>query len=90
MYTFYILFQDKNFLSDIQLIPLTGIIKHNSKYKGFTYGVKDWEIVYTERFQTKYEATEREKQIKAWKTRQLVEALVQNGSAIYIRASRFN
>jgi len=57
------------------------LIKHNSKHKGFTSGVKDWQIVYTEQFQTKQEAISREKQIKSWKSRQPIDALVQKGSA---------
>ena len=57
------------------------LIKHNSKHKGFTDGVKDWQVVYTEQFQTKQGATSREKQIKSWKSRQLIESLIQKGSA---------
>ena len=61
--------------------PDARLIKHNSKHKGFTHGVKDWEIVYTEQFQTKQEAMKREKQIKSWKNRQLIEALIRDSSA---------
>jgi len=57
------------------------LIKHNSKHKGFTNGVKDWQIVFTEKFQTKQEAISRERQIKSWKSRQLIEALIQKTSA---------
>ncbi len=56
------------------------IIKHNSKHKAFTDGIKDWEIVFTDQFETKEEAISREKQIKGWKSRQLIEALVEKGS----------
>ncbi len=51
------------------------LIKHNAKHKGFTNGVNDWKIVYSEPFQTKGEATMREKQIKNWKSRPLIEEL---------------
>ena len=61
--------------------PDDRLVKHNSKHKGFTHGVKDWEIVYTEQFQTKQEAMKREKQIKSWKNRQLIEALIRDSSA---------
>jgi putative endonuclease len=60
--------------------PDERVIKHNSKHKGFTNGTIDWKIVYTEQFETKKQAISREKQIKAWKSRQLIEALVQKGS----------
>ncbi len=43
--------------------------RHNQKSKGFTGSINDWEIVYHERFLTKDKATQREKQIKSWKSR---------------------
>ncbi len=80
-YTFCTLLPGKNIISVILLIPDDRLIKHNSKHKGFTHGVKDWEIVYTEQFQKKREAMKREKQIKSWKNRQLIEALIRDSSA---------
>ena len=50
--------------------------KHNSNHKGFTGGIGDWEIKYTESFATKEEAIKREKQIKKWKSRALIEKLI--------------
>ena len=49
--------------------------KHNSNHSGFTGTAPDWKIVYTESFNTKTEAYARERQIKSWKSRKLIEKL---------------
>ena len=51
--------------------------KHNSNHRGFTGKIHDWEIVFTEHYGLKEEAMGREKEIKSWKSRKLVERLVQ-------------
>jgi putative endonuclease len=50
--------------------------KHNSNHKGFTGGIGDWEIKYQEEKNTKEEAMKREKEIKAWKSRNMNERLI--------------
>ncbi len=50
--------------------------KHNSNHKGFTGGVGDWRIVYTEPFQNKSDAIRREKEIKAWKSSVKIKRLI--------------
>jgi putative endonuclease len=52
--------------------------KHNTNHGGFTGGTADWTIKYTEKFYTKLEALEREKQIKNWKSRKRIELLIEN------------
>jgi putative endonuclease len=52
------------------------LIKHNSKHKGFTGTANDWQLLYTEAFETKSEALKREKDIKNWKSRQRIEQLI--------------
>jgi putative endonuclease len=37
--------------------------KHNTDHKGFTGGVRDWELKYSEQYSTKSEAMKREKEI---------------------------
>ena len=37
--------------------------KHNTNHKGFTGGVGDWELKYSEQYSTKSEAMKREKEI---------------------------
>ena len=53
--------------------------RHNSDHKGFTGGVGDWKIVYTEEYQEKAQAYQREREVKRWKSRKRIERLI--GSA---------
>jgi putative endonuclease len=52
------------------------IRKHNSNHNGFTGNTGDWQLVYQEEFQSKADAMAREKQIKNWKSRKLIEKLI--------------
>jgi putative endonuclease len=50
--------------------------KHNTNHKGFTGGTGDWKLVYCETFELKERALAREKQIKSWKSRKMIEKLI--------------
>ena len=50
--------------------------RHLSNHKGFTSKSKDWIVVYTESFETKNEAFSREKQIKNWKSKVMIQKLI--------------
>ncbi len=52
------------------------IRKHNSNHKGFTGAIGDWELKYFEEFPTKHDVLMREKEIKKWKSRKLIEKLI--------------
>ena len=52
---------------------------HNSNHKGFTGRANDWEIVYLEPFSTKQEAYYRERQVKNWKSKIMIEKLIEHG-----------
>ena len=54
------------------------IRKHNSNHRGFTGGIGDWELKYSEAYFTKTEAIKREKEIKNWKSRKMIEMLISN------------
>ena len=54
--------------------------KHNSNHKGFTGGLGDWELRFSETYNDKKAATKREKEIKNWKSRKLIEKLISAGS----------
>jgi len=51
------------------------LLKHNANHKGFTGKAGDWKIVHSEEFASKTEALTREKQIKSWKSRKMIEKL---------------
>ena len=78
-FTVYILFSPSK---DKYYVGYTGddinerIRKHNTNHSGFTGGIGDWQICYTENFTTKAEAIQRESQIKKWKSRKKIELLI--------------
>jgi len=49
--------------------------KHNSNHKGFTGNANDWKIMYQEIFESKNDASKREREIKGWKSRIKIEKL---------------
>ncbi|WP_226063517.1 GIY-YIG nuclease family protein [Kaistella polysaccharea] len=51
--------------------------RHLSNHKGYTAKTKDWIIIYTEIFDTKTEALRREIEIKNWKSKIMIEKLIQ-------------
>ena len=52
--------------------------QHNSSHKGFTSQSNDWEIAYSEEYESKQDAMQREKVIKSWKSRKRIEMLLKN------------
>jgi putative endonuclease len=50
--------------------------KHNSRHKGFTGKFNDWLCVYTEEYETKEAGYKRELEVKGWKSRKKIEAMI--------------
>ena len=79
MYSVYILF---SLLKNKYYVGYTGdelserIRKHNSNHSGFTGKTLDWELKFKEIYFSKAAAMKREKQIKKWKSRILIEKLI--------------
>ena len=59
--------------------PEARLQKHISNHQGFTAIAKDWEIKYLEFHSTKTNALKREKQLKNWKSRKMLECLIHKG-----------
>ncbi len=81
MCTFYILFsksKDKFYVGATCDSIDERIRKHNSNHKGFTGNTYDWELVYSEIFDSKEEAFAREKEVKNWKSRNRILKLINN------------
>jgi putative endonuclease len=55
--------------------------KHLSNHKGFTGKTADWTVVYKEMYKEKEQAKSREKKIKSWKSRKMIEKLLELSSA---------
>jgi putative endonuclease len=54
--------------------------QHLYEHAGFTGKAKDWKLVYHEVFPLKSAAYARERQVKRWKNRLLVERLIEEGT----------
>ncbi len=52
------------------------LVKHNTNHAGFTGKTGDWAIKWTEEWPIKADALKRERQIKAWKSRKMIEKLI--------------
>jgi len=78
MFSIYIIYSQKldkyyiGYSSDVK----ERLLKHNRRSKGFSSLGRPWILVYTESFDNKKAAMEREKQLKNWKNRERLEALI--------------
>ena len=84
MYYFYILYSVQK---DRYYTGYTGLLegrlyRHQINHKGFTGKNNDWKIVHAEAFETKSEAYARERQVKKWKNRKRIEALIHRNSSV--------
>lgn len=52
--------------------------RHNRNGIKFTTAGQPWILVYKEQFETKEEAAKREREIKNWKSKKLIEKLIQS------------
>jgi len=80
--TFYILFShsaNKYYIGHTTEFVEERLRKHNSNHKGFTGKSGDWVVVYTESYPTKSLAYSREREVKGWKSRRLIEKLIGSG-----------
>jgi putative endonuclease len=78
-FTTYILYSKQ---ADKYYIGFTGgdinerMRKHNTNHKGFTGKFSDWVVVHSEIFLEKRLSMAREKEIKNWKSRKMIEKLI--------------
>ena len=76
---FYILYSavlDKYYVGYTSDLLSERVRKHNSDHKGFTGGKGDWELKYSETFTEKSFAFAREREVKKWKSRKMIEKLI--------------
>jgi len=57
--------------------PVSRLVKHLSRHKGFTSRARDWQMVYKETYQEKAVALKREKQLKGWKNKLRIKQLIE-------------
>ena len=83
MYSCYILFSatlNRYYIGYTGDLLEERIRRHNSYHKGFTGKTSDWELKYKEIYKDKSDAYEREREIKRWKSRKKIEALLKKDS----------
>jgi putative endonuclease len=82
MYTVYIIYSKKidKFYIGFSANINDRFSKHNRSKKGFSSTGKPWILVYSENFMDKKSAMNREKQLKNWKNRERLIALIRKGS----------
>ena len=76
---FYILYSaimDKYYVGHTSDQLSERIRKHNTDHKGFTGGKGDWELKYMEAFTEKSLAYAREREVKKWKSRKMIQKLI--------------
>ncbi len=56
--------------------------RHLSNHTGFTSKSKDWVLVHSQKFSNKSQAYARERKVKSWKSRKMIEELVQGSNDI--------
>jgi putative endonuclease len=75
VYILYSLTRDKYYVGSCENVQ-ERLKKHNTNHSGFTGKTGDWIVKWTEEHITKSEAMKREKQIKSWKSRKIIEKLI--------------
>ncbi len=78
MYFTYILYsaiKDKYYVGSCENVDKR-LIRHNTNHSGFTGKTGDWTVKWTEQCIDKPAALKREKQIKTWKSRKMIEKLI--------------
>ncbi|MFV8364275.1 GIY-YIG nuclease family protein [Flavobacterium sp. ZT3P35] len=68
--------RDMYYIGSTSMVIEERLRRHLSAHKGFTARAKDWEIVYSELFDQKSLAIAREQEIKKWKSKVKLEALI--------------
>ncbi|MDC7999645.1 GIY-YIG nuclease family protein [Aequorivita todarodis] len=77
-YFTYILYSaklDRYYIGSTEDISIR-LKEHLWEHKGFTSKAKDWELKYFESYTLKTDAAKRERQIKKWKSRKMIEKLI--------------
>ncbi len=82
MYTVYILYsavRNKYYIgSTVNLCDR--LKKHNTRHRGFTGKAMDWELKYWELLPDHSSALKREREMKSWKSRRVIEKLIRSSA----------
>ena len=81
MFTVYILYSksiDKHYIGMTSCELAERLRRHLSAHGGYTARAKDWEVIYTEVYEFKQEAHQRELHLKRWKSKDAIIRLIRN------------
>ena len=81
---FYILYskaKDRYYIGYTTDVLEERIRRHNTNHQGFTGKTSDWQLVYSEVYSNKLQAHAREREVKRWKSRRLIEKLIQTNAS---------
>nr|WP_315145734.1 GIY-YIG nuclease family protein [uncultured Flavobacterium sp.] len=76
VYILYSKFIDNYYVGFTSMTIEERLRRHLSFHKGFTGRAKDWEVVYFESYENKKDAVLREQEIKKWKSKLMIIALL--------------
>jgi putative endonuclease len=81
-YFVYILYSEKlsKYYIGSSSDPEDRLRRHNGNHKGFTSAGQPWKMVYKEAYGTKTEALLRERQLKNWKSRHMINSLIEHSA----------
>jgi putative endonuclease len=74
-YILYSLALDRYYIGSTSGSVEDRLKKHLARHDGFTAKANDWRVVYKEEYLTENETLKRERQIKSWKSRRMIEQL---------------
>jgi putative endonuclease len=79
MLTVYILYsknRDQYYIGSTEDVQ-GRIRRHNTNHKGFTGNSNDWQLVWEKEFNIKTEAIKFERLLKSWKSRKMIEKIIE-------------
>ena len=71
---------DRFYIGSTEMLPEERLKKHLTNHSGFTAGAKDWTIVFNQEFESTAKARNREKQVKNWKSKTMIQKLIDSPS----------
>ena len=77
--SFYILYSgllDRYYIGHTEDDMPERLRRHNANHKGFTGKTNDWTVVYMEKYPSKDDAYARERLVKSWKSRTMIQKLI--------------
>ena len=79
MYYVYILYSESGdrYYKGMSQNPENRLRYHNAKEKGYTSRYRPWKLVWKKAYETKQEALNVEQQLKKWKSRVMIERVIQ-------------